>query len=182
MPAANSLSQRVLALDAVSRGFGFVVFEGPERLIDWGTFAVHQDRQHRSLELVRALLERYTPDVLVFENYRSRSSRRCRYVRQLLRAVAALASAQAVSTRALAPRTVRKVFARLGARNKDQTAAILAARFPGLDPSVPPARQPWMNESSRLAIFDAAAFALTHLEHGTDIACKPKGPTDTSHA
>jgi hypothetical protein len=29
--------KRVLAIDPTHRGFGYVILEGPERLIDWGT-------------------------------------------------------------------------------------------------------------------------------------------------
>jgi hypothetical protein len=37
---------------------------------------------------------------------------------------------------------------------------LIATRFPQLARSVPPERKPWMSEDSRMAIFDAAAFAL----------------------
>lgn len=182
MLEGNELPPRVLALDPVSRGFGFVVFEGPKRLVDWGVIHVRQDKQLRCLAFVSRLLDRYAPDVLVLENHKSRSSRRCRRVRQLLRAIQLLASAQDAATRAFGPRTVRKVFARLGARNKDQTAAIIAARFAELDPYVPPVRRPWMSEDERLAIFDAAALALTYFERGVEAAKPPANPTHIAHA
>ena len=182
MRAENELPPRVMALDPVSRGFGFAVFEGPDRLVDWGVIEVRQDKQLGCLAHVGRLLERLVPDVLVLENHKSRSSRRCPRVRQLLKAIRFLAATRAVTVVALAPRRVRKSYARLGARNKDQTAAILAARFPGLDPWVPPARQLWMSEDARLGIFDAAAFALTYLEHGAGTAGRTQGPTDSSHA
>jgi hypothetical protein len=32
----HSIQKRVLALDVHPRSFGYVVFEGPNRLLDWG--------------------------------------------------------------------------------------------------------------------------------------------------
>ena len=45
-------------------------------------------------------------------------------------------------------------------RNKNEIARFIAARFPELARSLPPERKPWMSEDSRMAIFDAAAFAF----------------------
>jgi hypothetical protein len=45
-------------------------------------------------------------------------------------------------------------------RNKDQIARLIVTRFPELAPRLPPERKPWTSEDTRMAIFDAAAFAL----------------------
>src|SRR5207249_4491100 len=57
--------KRVLAVDPTSRGFGFAVLEGPDRLLDWGLVHARTDKRARTLEAVADLLERYRPDVLV---------------------------------------------------------------------------------------------------------------------
>jgi hypothetical protein len=49
----------------------------------------------------------------------------------------------------------------LSVSNKAKTARIVAAKFPELRSRLPPERKPWMSEDYRMAIFDAAAFALT---------------------
>lgn len=42
--------RRVLAIDPTSRGFGFVVFEGPEHLIDWAVVEIRKDKEDKCLQ------------------------------------------------------------------------------------------------------------------------------------
>jgi len=62
--------RRVLAIDPSTKGLAFIVFEGPDRLLDWG-FA-HVPRRHR-LRTVRfeQMLNRFRPDVVVLEDSRA---------------------------------------------------------------------------------------------------------------
>src|SRR5213594_542544 len=87
---------RVLAIDPTTKGFGFVIFEGPERLIDWGVAYVGRDKKAGALLRVTALLRRYDPDILVIEDHASRACRRRDRVRDLLRAIPHLASAHSI--------------------------------------------------------------------------------------
>ena len=54
------------------------------------------------------------------------------------------------------------VFGRLGARSKDDVAAAVARMVPELAPSLPCRRRIWESEHYAMAIFEAAALALTH--------------------
>src|SRR2546428_2957056 len=56
---------RVLAIDPFTRGFGFVILEGPEHLVDWGMKEVRQNKAARSLKQLADLIEHYQPDVIV---------------------------------------------------------------------------------------------------------------------
>jgi hypothetical protein len=62
--------------------------------------------------------------------------------------------------RKISQATVKRSFSPLGVQNKDQMARFIAARFPELARYIPPERKSWMSEDQRMAIFDAAAFAL----------------------
>ena len=42
----------VLAIDPSTRGFGFAVLEGPNRLIDWGVKETKVDKNKRSLKVI----------------------------------------------------------------------------------------------------------------------------------
>jgi Holliday junction resolvasome RuvABC endonuclease subunit len=152
--------KRVLALDPASRGFGFAVLEGPDRLVDWGVKETRGKTQRTVLCQLDALLTRYQPEALVVEDRTARGSRRCPRVRQLLRAAEARAARRQVRPRRVSRAAVRKVFAPGGARTKYQTALAIAVQFPELRPRVPPPRKPWMSEDARMTIFDAIAFAL----------------------
>lgn len=152
--------QRVLAIDPTNRGFGFVVLEGPASLIDWGTKDTeHADSEH-SLQLVRELVSRYTPDVFVVEDVKNRNSRRRSRARELIEAVTADASSHGVEVARVSREQVQELFRAAGATTKHGVATVIAEHFPELAPHLPPPRKAWMSEDSRMAMFDAAAFGL----------------------
>jgi len=161
MNAASTIHTRVLALDPFSRGFGFVVLEGPANLVDWGMKEARRNKERRSLAQVAGLIEYYQPGVLVVEDPTDRGCRRCPRVRDFLHATFALAAKREVRTCHISQRTVRTVFSDSGAQTKEKIAEVIAHRFPELAPLRPPVRKSWMSETERMSIFDAAAFALT---------------------
>ena len=80
-------TKRVLAIDPITKGFGFAVLEGPEILVDWGVKHASGDLNHRNrrcLEEVLKLIARYQPDVLVVEHTGVKSCRRRRRARPRL--------------------------------------------------------------------------------------------------
>jgi hypothetical protein len=151
-------SPRVLAIDPVSRGFGIVVFESPTLPIEWGVKDLRENQEERSLLLVTNLLEQFKPDVVVVEDTEHSSCRRCKRVRVLLSSIRALTESWSVP---LAGISREQVYDSLGHRTKHQVATFIASCLPELSPLLPPNRKPWMCEDPRMAIFDAAAFALT---------------------
>lgn len=158
---------RLLAIDATSRGFGFVVFDRSRTLIDWGTaHARASDRHERLAMRLRALLKRYAPSVLVVEDASDPSCRRSTQVRRFLSRAAALASEEGVRVCPLDIRAVRKSFAPFGARTKHEIASAITVRYPELAPRLPPKRKPWMSEDERMSIFDAAALMVSYLDRG----------------
>src|SRR5665647_2068604 len=66
---------RVLSIDPTSRGFGFAVFEGSDRLIDWGVVRVRTGNQRLCINRIDRLIERYRPCTLVIEETRRESRR-----------------------------------------------------------------------------------------------------------
>lgn len=162
LPARSEV--RVLAIDPTTRGFGFAVFEGVERLIDWGVVSVAADRNARCLTRLAGLLRRYTPDLLVVEDHTSRGCRRWRRIRDLLHRVHSIAREHGTKTRRISAAGVRRVFADLDTTTKHEIAGALASRYPELVPWLPPRRKPWDSEDERMGIFDAAAFAVAYFE------------------
>ncbi|MCG8604618.1 hypothetical protein MJD09_06400 [bacterium] len=158
--------QRVVGLDPTSHGFGYVVFEGPERLIDWGHAQVQPISNARSMERIARLLTRYMPDAVVIEDTDHRSSRRRYRVRMLLKSVARFSEKSGAKIERISPEEVRKHFAEVGAQTKHQVAQHIASTYVELAPHLPPPRKIWMSEDERMSIFDAAAFVLTAFEKG----------------
>lgn len=158
---------RVLAIDPVNRGYGFVVFEGPERLIDWGVARVVQNSYSGSLDRIDALIDHYRPDGVILEDCKDKWSRRGLRARRLIGAITRLARARGLELHTVSRTGVRKAFADAGAVTKEEIAAEIASRFPELAPRLPPPRKVWMPEDRRMAIFDAASFALAYFHFQT---------------
>jgi RNase H-fold protein (predicted Holliday junction resolvase) len=155
--------KRVLAVDPCTRGFGFAVLEGPDRLVDWGVkrACVGRGKNERSLELVSKLLAHHQPDAVVVEDCAGKGSRRCRRVRELIDGIRKLASEREIPSLGVSRSEIKSAFAPV--RTKHQVAQAIAARFPELRPSLPPSRKCWMPEDARMAIFDAVASAIASL-------------------
>jgi len=163
MRSHSATFERVLAIDPSTRGVGFAVMEGPERLVDWGIKGVKSDKNRESLEHITRLIKRYHPDVIVIENHQHKSARRRVRVRQLLNAIVLFASIGEVRVRKVSRAAIKNAFMKVGAATKHQIATEIARRFPELTPRLPPVRKPWMSEDNRMSIFDSVALALTSL-------------------
>lgn len=154
---------RVIAIDPVSRGFGWAVLEGPHRLIDWGVKYSSGGHRNAWLQGLAELLDHFDPQLLVVEDTAASGTRRCARVQKLIARALRLATALHIRVCRVPRQKVREVFTGLGASTKHEVAATIAKRFPELDPRLPPLRKPWMSEDDRMSIFDALAFALTAL-------------------
>jgi Holliday junction resolvasome RuvABC endonuclease subunit len=152
----------VLAVFPSTRGFGYVVFEGPKSLVDWGVKAVRSGQKNlESLKRVRQLLAFYRPDVLVLEDYEGSGSRRTKRIQTLINLMAALAAEEGIATAFFSRAEVRACFSPTGSTTKRQIAEAIIREFPELEPRLPPVRKIWMSEDCRMNIFDAAALGIT---------------------
>ena len=152
-------AKRVLAIDPFSRGVGFAVLEGPERLIDWGLRTTGRADNAKALRVIDKLIDRFRPDVLALEDWESAGSRRCGRVQTLLDRIAATEGPR-VLVRLITRRQIRAIGPMPQTSTKRGRACFLAERFLELQPFLPPIRKPWMPEDDRMAIFDAVSFAV----------------------
>ena len=164
MSSSPTGATRILAIDPATRGFGFAVLEGSQRLIDWGVKDTKTDKKRRTLKLVGELIEWYRPGVIVLEDTSTQASRRCSRVTRLIDEIAQLALKSNVRVKRISKGKVKEVFAECPAQTKCEIALGIAKRFPELAPRVPPFRKPWMSEDYRMSIFDAVGFGLTFFE------------------
>jgi Holliday junction resolvasome RuvABC endonuclease subunit len=153
---------RVLAIDPSTRGFGFGVLEGPNRLIDWGVKETKKNKNARTLKLIEDLMDRYQPNVVVVEDYAGKGSRRCRRIQNLISDISKLALKRKIRVRSISRAKVKQAFSESGASNKYEIALDIAKRFPELAPRLPRFRKPWMSEDYRMSIFDAVALAAAY--------------------
>jgi hypothetical protein len=159
MNAAKN-QKRVLALDVHPSHFGYVVFEGPNELLDGG---VRSFRNGVNAVLIPpamkigVLLDDFAPSAVVYEKRESRGRKYSKTVAKILRET----EKRRVSVRFVTRRMVKRAFAG-HERNKDEIAAVLSERFPELAARVRPRRKIWKSEDYRMSIFDAAALAAPY--------------------
>lgn len=168
MSASPLNTKRVLAIDPSPKGFGFVVLEGAENLIDWGVKSAGKggkEKNAASLRRVADLIERSQPDVVVVEDPRAKGCRRRPRVRELLDCVLELARERRVKARRFSIAAVRSAFLGERAGTKHDIATIIASRFPALGLRLPPRRvKCYDSEAMSMRMFDAAALALTYFD------------------
>jgi hypothetical protein len=92
----------ILAIYPTPRGFGFVVLEGRNRTIDWGTKEARGDKNSITLKKAGELMSWYRPHLLIIENTQATSSRRVRRIRNLHRELIDLAITHKIAVRQFA--------------------------------------------------------------------------------
>lgn len=145
---------RVLSFAAGSGKLGFVLFDDG-KLIDW--------RMSKSASLSPDAAQRYArdrfaelmPDVVVTEDI-SRASHKGELTKAVVTAIAEVAAAKQILAVAI-PRP--RQF-----QNKYVEAAVLAERFPELQPWVPLPRRLWDGEPREVVYFEALVLALAVIE------------------
>ncbi len=154
--------KRILAIDLRSRSFGFVVFEGPTRLLDWGVKSFRQGVNKPTIpasEKLAALMDDFSPSTIVLAKRDSDSKKRA-----LMRnALVSEATKRRISIRLLSRNCVKFAFPDCN-RNKYAIAAALTKQLPELAPKLPSGRKIWKSEDYRMSIFDAAALGVAYFQ------------------
>jgi len=160
--------KRILAIDPITRGFGFAVLDGAEELVDWGLRGTKpsSNPEQRSLREFARLLELYSPDRVVVEDCLDVRSRRGTRSRRLIERIIALADERDVLVRRISRAGVARAFATDGAGTKYRIALAIVRRFPELAVRLPPARKSWMSEPAQMGVFDAVALGLAFYARG----------------
>jgi hypothetical protein len=162
MDQANEC-KRIVAIDLRSSRFGFAVFEGPERLLDWGVKSFRQGvnavRIPTNVKLAE-LMDEFSPKTIVLLQRDIDTKKRASMREQLQRE----AEKRRIAIRLLSPRVVKSAFVGSN-RNKHTIAAAVIERLPELASRRPAARKFWRPEDYRLRIFDAASLGLAYFSH-----------------
>lgn len=155
----------VLAVYLNTRGFAFVVFEGPLSPVDWGVKEIRGRRKNtRCLSALRRIFNQYEPAVLVLQDTSPEGTRRARRIEALNAAIFELAKRHTMPVFAYSRDRVRVAFSDLVRPSKQTIAEVIAKHIPAFERYLPPPRKPWMSEDSRMGLFDAAALVLTFFQ------------------
>ena len=152
--------KRILAIDLRSRSFGFAVFEGPTRLLDWGVRSFRQGTNAvkipASLKFA-GLMDEFSPSAIVFRKRDVGTKKRV----EMHSALLGEAEKRRIPIRLLFPRAVKTSFPGCN-RNKYTIATALAEQLPELASRLPDKRKIWKSEDYRMGIFDAAAVGVAY--------------------
>jgi hypothetical protein len=151
--------KRVLAIDPMSRGVGFVVLESGDQLIDWGLRSTKKADNTKAARVVEKLIDQFRPDVLALEDWEAPESRRCERVEKLLDRIV-VSERKRLQVRLVNKRQLLAMGPITRVNTKYGRASFLAERFPELRAFMPRFRKLYMNEDERMAIFDALGFAV----------------------
>ena len=157
-----STEKRILAIDLRASSFGFVAFEGPTRLLDYGVRSFRQGvnkvKTPASMKSA-ALMDEYAPSAVVLKQWTEDTNGKRVRMRQ---AVVRQADLRRIPVRLLSRGVIRNAFVG-NDRNKYTIASALAQRLPELATRLPPKRKIWQSEDYRMSIFDAAALGVAYL-------------------
>ena len=158
---SRPLHESVLALSAFSRGFAFVLFEGPNNPFDWGVKEI-RDRQKNipTLQGIKELVDRYRPEVIVITDLTNNGSKQAVRIEKLHRMIKHLAGTEYVELFEFPRSAVKQYFEPAGSTTKYEIAKVIAQQIPAFAHRQPPYRKAWMSADPRQYLFDAAALAL----------------------
>ena len=148
-------------MDVRASKFGFVVLEGPDRLLDWGQKNFRQGVNTVKIparKKIAALLDEFSPGAVVLKKCSSdRNRKRATLCQHILRQ----AQLRRIPVRIISPEEVKTAFTGHGL-NKYKIASAVALRFPELAPRLPEKHKIWKPEDYRLSIFDAASLGIAY--------------------
>jgi hypothetical protein len=159
----------VLAMCPTARGLGFALMAGPLSPIDWGVKETKgKEKNVEGVEKAVALLEAHQPDVLVLEDSTAEGSRRSARIRRLNRSIELFARTRAIEVHRYSRPDIRRCFERFGASTRYETAQVIAKNIPAFTRLLPKKPNAWESEPTRMALFNAAALALSFYFHTSD--------------
>jgi hypothetical protein len=161
----KSHERRILAIALRSRRFGFAVFEGPTRLLDWGMvfYPLNTPAQHvAASKRVASRITLFAPSIVVVGRTHVLNVRNDSGIRPIFKSIRREASTRQVPVHLMTRAEVRPVFHTLHAKSKREIASMLAQMFPELFCKLPPERKIWESEHPIMTMFDAVALGFAY--------------------
>jgi hypothetical protein len=155
-------NKRIIAFDVQARRFSFVVFEGPNEVLDFGARSFPKGPNEVRVpaqEKIVAIFNYFDPAAVVFSD---RVLHRTKQKSRIGDALQKEALERGIPVRFVTPGDARKPFAGHN-HNKHEIASALAQQLPALASKLPPKRKIWQSEDYRMSIFDAAALGIAYL-------------------
>jgi len=155
---------RVMALSIATGRVGYAVLEGPRFLVDFGVLDLRGANDNERITKIVETIAWNLPDILVLEDVKAKGCMKGARSRVLIKRIKLETSLRAIDIVMISRLDVRRFFAPLDGRNKDVIARTVANHFPELLRALPRERRPWVPEQYRMALFEAASYALVYFK------------------
>jgi hypothetical protein len=153
---------RILAVSLSSRGFGYAVLEGNNRLISYGHKIIYKSKNRRSLAHICKLIISNEPEVIVLRSVKAKGTHRAPRIKKLHMQVVALAKKHKLRVVEISGPQLRNALLGSPKATKHELAESLAKQFPDeLASRLPPPRKIYKSEDSRMDTFDAVGLAVS---------------------
>ena len=152
----------VLGVHINTFGFGWVLFEAPQKLVGWGMVRERAGRDVKLTDSFKRLIDRYEPGVLVFETFEDGESLRRPRIQALYRTFLAEAKTLKVQACVFDRDAIRHAFTKFGAQTRGEIARVIADRIESFGHRQPGAREVWNTLDPHQCLFDAAALVVTY--------------------
>jgi Holliday junction resolvasome RuvABC endonuclease subunit len=159
---------RILAIALSTWGFGFVVMDGKNAIIECGgRVATGEGKNAQCVAKVEKLLNFYHPEVLVLQNVEATGSHRAPRIKTLNRQIKAVAKKRKIQVKLISGKQLLNSLLGNPTGTKYEMAEMLVAQFPDdLASRLPPKRKLWKSQDARMDISDAVALAVTFRMEG----------------
>ncbi len=172
---------RVLAIDLRLHRSGFAIYEGPRRLLDYGTTAVPFERAENSTSRFADLLKISLPSVIVVRKDRWEGMVAHPQAKLLIEMLASEADARGIEIRLLDQDAIKSTFRNLNCETKAEISSALSRFFPDLVWQLPPQRRIWDAEHPRQSVFDAIALGFVYWQQATSGTVYVEEETENKH-
>lgn len=156
---------RIIALDLRSRRSGFAVFEGPRRLLDFGTTATPAAYTEDATKGLSGQLKLWLPQIIVVREDRWNDCEMHQEMKSWAGILRTAARSGSFQIHLISQAAIRESFRNLRCRTKAEISTALARIFPELIWYLPPERKLWESEHPRQTVFDAIALGLAYWQH-----------------
>ncbi|HEV2618651.1 MAG TPA: hypothetical protein VGU23_01785, partial [Acidobacteriaceae bacterium] len=158
---------RILAIELRASRMGYALFEGPRRLLDWGTTAIRPEGNAKTATThkpISELLKALSPSAVVVKKIRRwRHDKRAR-TQAVLRQIQLEAAAHSIAVIYIGQKDIDNIFRMYRVHTKYEIAYVLVLAFPELLPKLPPKRKIGTSEPQAMIVFDAVATGFAYLQ------------------
>jgi hypothetical protein len=160
-------TMRILAVDARRSRFGYALFEGPTRLLDWGASEIPAGSADKTSLMhaskrVLPLLKLGDPEVVVVKRSRRGIRGSSMSTAPILKAFLREATGRQIRVCRISREKILQAFRIFRGSSKEEIAIILAGIFPELLTRLPSKKKAWQSERHSMIVFDSIATGFAY--------------------